>query len=87
MTEGTAYALKNGLYTKNINENDYKWLLDEGYSSEAFGRSCGCWWLRSPGLYSINACSVSYYGNADWGFSTDVSSINLGVRPAIYIEK
>ena len=42
-----------------------------------------CWWLRSPGINSYNACYVSYYGNVS-NIGSYVSYCS-GIRPALVI--
>ena len=42
-----------------------------------------CWWLRSPGINSYNACYVGYYGNVE-NIGSYVSYCS-GTRPALQI--
>ena len=71
-----------------IEENYDSFLLDEGYSSDIYGKNCYFWWLRSPGSYNKFACCVNYYGGAGW-YHDNGAIVNdcVGVRPALYLSK
>ena len=98
LTEGTAYAKDNGLFTNTIdedmyygsaNEDDTNRGLDyEGFSTDVIGKNCGYWWLRSPGYLSNPGCIVGVTGYVSWSyFSYETYYEYAGVRPAMYIEE
>ena len=74
----TLYAESRGVYTLTITNDDY-WLSGEKYSAH--------WWLRSPGPTSFGshmACNfTSDYGDC-WQY---VDREDIGVRPALYINR
>lgn len=85
LTEGTPYAVNNGLATNTLNDESF--LSNVGYSSDVLGKTFGSWWLRSPGDFNKYACFVSGYGDAGWSVFYGVGIYNIGVRPALYLEK
>ncbi len=98
LTEGTAYAKDNGLFTNTVdedmyygseNEDDTNRGLDyEGFSTDVIGKNCGYWWLRSPGYLSNPGCIVGVTGYVSWSyFSYETYYEYAGVRPAMYIEE
>ncbi len=95
ITDVTPYAVNNGAYHYTITQDDYTGeshinyygLSSEGYSTDVIGLGCGWWWLRSPGSFSDLACLVVYDGCAGWGWCNNVNIGDVGVRPALYIEK
>lgn len=83
----TAYALKRGVFARDIDEDYYKTRLKEiGYTKDCIGRGGGRWWLRSPGSLSFYACRVIDDGHAGASDYNNVDSASVGVRPALYIE-
>lgn len=42
------------------------------------------WWLRSPGLYQVDAAYINEYGHID---RYNVGSTNICVRPALRLDK
>ncbi len=87
MTEGTQYATDNGLFTYTMTKADYnEYYNSEGYKKNCIGRTCGDWWLRSPGSAGIAACDVRVDGLVGWGSCGGVASDITGVRPAMWIK-
>lgn len=55
------------------------------YVSEKNGIPYGYWWLREPGYYQANAAVIGADGRVDLT-GADVDSIDIGVRPAVWIK-
>ena len=87
----TKYATDNGVYTKTIPDSYFEHILsDKNYSEDCIGMIGSYWWLRTPGEYDSIACIVDAIGRAGEdgyvvmpGYWTN----NVGVRPALYINK
>ena len=89
LTEGTAYAIKNGAYAEIISEPDYYGFYKSlGYKKSCVGRTGCAWWLRSPGFDYKEACFVNNIGEAGWDnlCSYAVYENAIGVRPAMWIK-
>ena len=69
MCPPTDYAKARGAYTKE--------------SSQADGRACGWWWLRSPGHSDKNAARIGTDGNRS---NDKVDSENICVRPVFWVD-
>ena len=82
----TKYATDNGVYTKTIKYD----LSDKNYSEDCIGKTGSYWWLRTPGRYESIASIVDYVGSAGEDGQVVMSGYwtnNVGVRPALYINK
>ena len=97
----TEYAIANGVKTDTItedyatkddmhrflNDNLFKSSQIEAYLKENVDKTAAQWWLRTPGNKQFVACTVTEYGRAGYFYGQNVTSKDVGVRPAIYIEK
>ena len=81
------YAKKMGTYTYNITKSNYEGTFKGyGYSTACIEAGGGRWWLRTPGLKNNDACIVGACGNADAYYNSVVCGMEIGVRPAIYLD-
>ncbi len=83
MIPATPYAESRGVSTYTVKENDLKDLPE--YFADKVGESGACWWLRSPGLSTYSACSVSGFGYLEVRIEDTSKDEDYGVRPALYI--
>lgn len=75
MTEGTKYDVDRGLYTWAMDEETYyEYYESENYDTSCIGKTCGDWWLRSPGDIGFNVCLVDNIGLADWIIYGDIAN-------------
>ncbi len=80
--EPTKYVLNQGIYTVELNSDQYySELVEYDYTTEVIGKTACWYWLRSPGEIEESAREVRYNGSIGW--STYGPS---GIRPAMYIE-
>ena len=81
----TKYAISKGVIETIISEEAYEVLKNYGYTPDVIGCH-GCnWWLRSPGLSSLDANLVEDDGMSGVGFCNYVYR-DYAVRPALYFE-
>ena len=84
----TQYTIKKGAFVFDIDEEYYlDNLKDKCYPSDFIGHRGVCWWLRTPGGDSDNACDVSSVGNAGSSLCREVNFDCYTVRPAMYLDK
>ena len=77
-----------GYGSEGVNDDGWGGLISEGYSDDVIGTHCGSWTLRSPGESSNCSCVVYFVGRIGWNCDSFVDDIyDLGIRPALYLEK
>ena len=88
MTEGTKYAIDNGLATNAITEEYYDLLYKSfEYNESCIGRVCAEWWLRTPGYEANRVCAVSACGDTGWDVYDAYAHFGyIGVRPAMWVK-
>ena len=82
----TEYAISKGAYYYDLNEEDYDYYKDYGYTEDIIGLRGSWWWLRSPGRRGDFASDVFTRGNVGANYGNLVNNSNVAVRPAIYID-
>lgn len=89
MTEATQYAIDNGVWYKNIDQEFYdSWHFEEGYSEDIIGMRSAWWYTRTPGYACDYVCGVSDLGNTGTNFYyCETYEGYYGVRPAIYVNR
>ncbi len=89
ITPLTVYADYQGVYTDEINYDEYQENYNaKGYTTDCISCEGGIWWLRTPSESNNMACVVSHDGGAGYYFfGLDVDQNIVGVRPAIYVKK
>ena len=70
-----------GGYT--FTQDDYDdTYADHGYTRDIIGTTSVGWWLRTPGMYSDQACCVKFDGSVGYGAGCGTT---CGVRPALWV--
>lgn len=83
ITEGTPYAVSQGVLNETINNYFSDSRYD--YLNEMEGRQGCYWWLRTPGEDGNYTCDVSLYGEVGATQYYINQDTYRGVRPALYI--
>ncbi|MBQ2184574.1 MAG: hypothetical protein II399_08035, partial [Lachnospiraceae bacterium] len=82
----TEYAVSKGAYYYELNEEDYDYYKDYGYTEEVIGLRGSWWWLRTSGRRGDFASDVFTRGNVGANYGNLVNNSYVSVRPAIYID-
>lgn len=88
ITESTAYAKEQGVWTKTLTADDDHIGYAEapkGYIKDCIGKTGTAWWLRTSGWFNDTACAVMPNGYVGADYEFGVSSTNYGVRPVVWV--
>ena len=88
ITESTAYAKEQGVWTKTLTADDDHvdyCTAPKGYIDKCIGETGAAWWLRTSGWFNDEACAVLPNGYVGANYEFGVSSSNYGVRPVIWL--